>query len=102
MHSLNIISDLLDLKNKDLEKSIEIISKNDHGVIVIVRNPHKEMKKKNSTPPQNRNNILKEYGVGAQILLDLGVKKIILLTKSSKNIVGIDGFGLEINGTKKI
>jgi len=60
------------------------------------------MKKKNSTPPQNRNNILKEYGVGAQILLDLGVKKIILLTKSSKNIVGIDGFGLEINGTKKI
>ena len=47
MHSLNIISDLLDLKNKDLEKSIEIISKNDQGVIVIVRNPDKEMKKKN-------------------------------------------------------
>ena len=46
MHSLNIISDLLDLKNKDLEKSIEIISKNDNGVIVIVRNPDKEMKKK--------------------------------------------------------
>ena len=42
------------------------------------------------------------YGVGAQILLDLGVKKIILLTKSSKNIVGIDGFGLEIDGTKKL
>ena len=39
--------------------------------------------------------------MGAQILIDLGVKKIILLTKSSKNIVGIDGFGLEINGTKK-
>ncbi len=102
MHSLNIISDLLDLKNKDLEKSIEIISKNDHGVIVIVRNPDKEMKKKKSTLSNSKNKILKEYGVGAQILLDLGVKKIILLTKSSKNIVGIDGFGLEINGTKKI
>ena len=37
-----------------------------------------------------------------QILIDLGVKKIILLANSSKNIVGIDGFGLEINGTKKI
>ena len=46
MHSLNIMSDLLDLKNKDLEKSLEIISKNDNGVIVIVRNPDKEMKKK--------------------------------------------------------
>ena len=62
----------------------------------------KKWKKKNSTLSQNKNNILKEYGVGAQILLDLGVKKIILLTKSSKNIVGIDGFGLEINGTRKI
>ena len=102
MHSLNIISDLFDLKNKDLEKSIEIISKNDQGVIVIVRNPDKEMKKKNSILSKSKNKILKEYGVGAQILLALGVKKIILLTKSSKNIVGIDGFGLEINGTKKI
>ena len=62
----------------------------------------KRWKKKISTLSQNKKNILKEYGVGAQILLDLGVKKITLLTKSSKNIVGIDGFGLEINGTKKI
>ena len=43
---------------------------------------------------------MKEYGVGAQILIDLGIKKITLLTKSRKNIVGIDGFGLEVNGTK--
>ena len=69
---------------------------------MIVRNPDKEMKKKISTLSTSNNKILKEYGVGAQILLDLGVKKIILLTKSSKNIVGIDGFGLKINGTKKI
>jgi 3,4-dihydroxy 2-butanone 4-phosphate synthase/GTP cyclohydrolase II len=45
---------------------------------------------------------LKEYGIGAQILTDLGVKKIRLLTSSSKNIVGIDGFGLEINGSQKL
>ena len=40
-------------------------------------------------------------GLTPQILIDLGVKKITLLTSSSKNIVGIDGFGIEINGTKK-
>ncbi len=102
MHSLNIISDLLDFNNKDLEKSLEIISKNKCGVIVLVRNPEKEMRKKNSEKVKNNNKILKEYGVGAQILIDLGVNKITLLTKSSKNIVGIDGFGLKINGTKKI
>ena len=44
MHSLNIISDILDFNNKDLEKSLEIISKNNAGVIVL-RNPEKEMRK---------------------------------------------------------
>ncbi len=102
MHRLNIISDILDFKNKDLEKSIDIISKNDTGVIVIIRNPEKEMKKLNLAKFNSKGKILKEYGIGAQILIDLGVKKITLLTKSTKNIIGIDGFGLEINGTKKI
>lgn len=102
MHSLNIISDILDFENKELENSIDYISKNKCGIIVLVRNPEKEMKKKATSNQKNKSKILKEYGVGAQILIDLGVKKITLLTKSSKNIIGIDGFGLEINGTKKI
>jgi 3,4-dihydroxy 2-butanone 4-phosphate synthase / GTP cyclohydrolase II len=39
---------------------------------------------------------LREYGVGAQILLDLGVRKMILLTTAPQTIVGLDGYGLEI------
>ena len=39
---------------------------------------------------------LRHYGVGAQILVDLGVKKIKLLTNNPKKVVGLDGFGLEI------
>jgi len=39
---------------------------------------------------------LKEYGIGAQILLDLGIKNISLLTNRNKKIIGIDGFGLKI------
>ena len=102
MHSLNIISDLFIQDNKDLSKSIELISKNNNGVIVIIRNPDKEMKKKESERVSNKSKTLKEYGVGAQILIDLGIKKITLIAKSSKNIIGIDGFGLEINGTKNL
>lgn len=39
---------------------------------------------------------LRDYGIGAQILLDLGVKKLKLLTNNPKKIVGLKGYGLEI------
>ena len=39
---------------------------------------------------------LREYGIGAQILADLGIKKIKLLTNNPKKIVGLEGYGLEI------
>ena len=39
---------------------------------------------------------LREYGVGAQILLDLGVRKMILLTTAPQTIIGLDGYGLEV------
>jgi 3,4-dihydroxy 2-butanone 4-phosphate synthase/GTP cyclohydrolase II len=39
---------------------------------------------------------LRDYGIGAQILLDLGVRKIKLLTNNPKKIIGLKGYGLEI------
>jgi 3,4-dihydroxy 2-butanone 4-phosphate synthase/GTP cyclohydrolase II len=39
---------------------------------------------------------LREYGLGAQILVDLGLKKIRLLTNNPKKLVGLEGYGLEI------
>jgi len=39
---------------------------------------------------------LREYGVGAQILLDLGVKEMVLLTTKPQTIVGLDGYGLTV------
>lgn len=39
---------------------------------------------------------LREYGVGAQILLDLGVRKMILLSTAPQTIIGLDGYGLEV------
>jgi 3,4-dihydroxy 2-butanone 4-phosphate synthase/GTP cyclohydrolase II len=39
---------------------------------------------------------LRNYGIGAQILVDLGVKKMRLLTNNPKKVVGLDGYGLSI------
>lgn len=39
---------------------------------------------------------LRDYGIGAQILLDIGVKKMRLLTNNPKKIVGLEGYGLEV------
>jgi 3,4-dihydroxy 2-butanone 4-phosphate synthase/GTP cyclohydrolase II len=39
---------------------------------------------------------LRDYGVGAQILVDLGVKKIRLITNNPRKMIGLEGYGLEI------
>jgi 3,4-dihydroxy 2-butanone 4-phosphate synthase/GTP cyclohydrolase II len=39
---------------------------------------------------------LRDYGVGAQILLDLGVREMVLITNHPRNIVGLEGYGLSV------
>ena len=39
---------------------------------------------------------LRHYGIGAQILVDLGIRQIRLLTNNPKKVVGLDGYGLRI------
>ena len=39
---------------------------------------------------------LRDYGIGAQILRDLGVRKMGLLTNNPKKIIGLNGYGLEV------
>ena len=45
---------------------------------------------------------LREYGTGAEILADLGVKKMVLMTNNPLKIKGLDGFGLEVVGREPI
>ena len=39
---------------------------------------------------------MRDYGIGAQILSDLGVKKLILMTNNPRKMVGLAGYGIEI------
>ena len=45
---------------------------------------------------------LRDYGIGAQILLDLGLNKIRLLTNNPRKIVGLEGYNLKITGREPL
>jgi 3,4-dihydroxy 2-butanone 4-phosphate synthase/GTP cyclohydrolase II len=45
---------------------------------------------------------LRDYGVGAQILLDLGVKEMILVSNTRRTIIGLEGYGLSVVGQRPI
>ena len=109
MHHLNIIADCLeDSKNPRsglLKKSLKIINKKQNGVIVIIRQPQEKIADLlfNENTQQNYSQkTLRNYGTGAQILVDLGIKKLTLLSNSKKSIIGLDAFGIKICGYKKI
>jgi len=41
---------------------------------------------------------LRDYGIGAQVMTDLGLKKIRFMTNNPKKVAGLEGYGLEIVG----
>jgi 3,4-dihydroxy 2-butanone 4-phosphate synthase / GTP cyclohydrolase II len=45
---------------------------------------------------------LRTYGIGAQILADLGIHDMTLLTNAHRNVVGLDGYGINIVGERAI
>jgi len=45
---------------------------------------------------------LRDYGIGAQILLDLGVKDMVLLSNHHRTIIGIEGYGLNVAEERQI
>ncbi|HEX3674522.1 MAG TPA: 3,4-dihydroxy-2-butanone-4-phosphate synthase [Rhizomicrobium sp.] len=109
MHAINVFSDILDWANyeKDvLGASMRIIGEEGRGVVVLLRQNKPtfvtDLLAGRTQDDADRRRV-KEYGVGAQILLDLGIKDMILLTDTpEKKIVALDGYGLNIVGTHPI
>ncbi len=107
MHHLNIFSDCLeDLNNPrtgSLAKAMKKISKHESGVIVIIRQPSESISHMlEVASEQSKKTELRNYGTGAQILSDLGISDMILLTNSKKSVVGLDGYGIKICGYRKL
>ena len=107
MHKLDITKDIFEEKNlfgDEISKSFKIIEERGSGAIVLINSDMAPKIEKIFNRRETKDNKLelREYGVGAQILLELGLHKIILLSNSNKKIIALDGFNLEIVDQEKI
>ena len=108
MHSLNVMEDVLGDQSGsrgggELQSAMRCIADKGRGVVVVMREPTStalsekiRSKIKTAVPEAGTENELRDYGVGAQILLDLGIKEMILLTNSEQTVIGLEGYGLSI------
>jgi len=112
MHGLNVLEDVLGDSHSGhggaLQSAMRMIGEEGRGVVVLIREPRptsllerlkvqsveggeKSVEKSDQPAAQ-----LRDYGVGAQILLDLGIKDMILLSNTRRTIIGLDGYGLSV------
>jgi 3,4-dihydroxy 2-butanone 4-phosphate synthase / GTP cyclohydrolase II len=106
MHSIDLISEVLGGEHfKALHGAIAQIDEAGRGVVVVLREQRKSAMSAGiraladgaaPTPA------LRDYGIGAQILVDLGVKNMILLSNHKRTIVGLEGYGLNVVEQREI
>ena len=96
VHALNMRRDLLGGGGKSsLPSAIRSVNDEGAGVIVLINSPDSMEK----LPPDQA---LRTYGLGAQVLVKLGVRTMILLSNASRELVGLDGFGLQVAGYRAL
>lgn len=100
---------IMEIQNPEIDifakvhKALNKIAQNKSGVLLLIReHPLSLIQELNriaqKAPAANPERVLRDYGIGAQILVHLGIKKIRLLTKNPKPVAGLSGYGLEIVG----
>jgi len=100
VHAISILDDMLGRpgpRKRTLQRAMNEIGKAGAGVIVLLV-PPADSATGSDLPEMD----LRAYGIGAQILADLGVHEMILLTNAHRNIVAIEGYGLNIVGEQSI
>ncbi len=96
--------------DESLRKSIKEISKEGRGILILVRDSGssaisqltalQDKDSKDEKIAQEEKSELRVFGMGAQILSELGVKKMILLTNTDWKFIGLEAYNIEIVETK--
>ncbi|MDB5365190.1 MAG: 3,4-dihydroxy-2-butanone-4-phosphate synthase [Rhodospirillales bacterium] len=100
MHAVNLLDDFLGAgtKGHTLHAAMRQIAAAGRGVVVALResSPTGLSERLKARAEGKRDTELREVGVGAQILIDVGVREMVLLSNTPKTIVGLDGYGLTV------
>tara|TARA_Y100000741_G_C17796474_1_gene372122 strand:- start:147 stop:461 length:315 start_codon:yes stop_codon:yes gene_type:complete len=86
-------------KGGELSAALKMVGKAGKGVVVLIRDAGPTSLSDRvlfELGEDVKKQPLRDYGVGAQILVDLGVKSMILLSNTDRTIVGLDGHGLTV------
>ena len=103
MHALDPMLDVVGTGPKgradEFQHAMQAVASEGRGVVVLLRDTSMKLDVGDEVSPKT----LRQYGLGAQILSSLGLSKLTLLTNSpTPKVVGLDAYGLEIVGTRKI
>jgi 3,4-dihydroxy 2-butanone 4-phosphate synthase/GTP cyclohydrolase II len=111
MHSVNILDDVLgdraSSRSRDLHASMEAIGREGRGVVVLIREGYPtflsdKLKARQEGIEPDGGHELRDYGIGAQILRDLGVSEMVILSNNPMTVVGLEGYGLKIVSRRPI
>jgi 3,4-dihydroxy 2-butanone 4-phosphate synthase / GTP cyclohydrolase II len=111
MHAMNMLEDLLGDQHRKrggaLQNAMSLIGAEGRGVVVVIRETRstvlsERLRHELSEKADRGGAYLRDYGIGAQILLDLGVREMILLSNTERHIVGIEGYGLKVIETRAL
>jgi 3,4-dihydroxy 2-butanone 4-phosphate synthase/GTP cyclohydrolase II len=107
MHAMDLLDDMVGGHDGDtLHDAMAMIAAEGRGVIVLLRENRPtrlsdRVRRLDATAPRPSPE-LRDYGIGAQILLDLGVREMVLLSNTHRTIVGLEGYGLTITDQRPI
>ncbi|MFL2889251.1 MAG: 3,4-dihydroxy-2-butanone-4-phosphate synthase [Pelagibacteraceae bacterium] len=93
--STNLFNNIINFNKDNIKSSLKYLSKYNTFALVIIKDQNINSFKKNRDYLKS-NNILRYYGIGAQIIKDLNIKNMILVSRSKKKIIGLEGYGIKI------
>ncbi len=82
--------------NISLYDSMSEIEKNGSGIIVLINTNQNNYGLEGNSSNWKEEDKIREHGIGAQIIRDHGIKEMILLSKSKREVVGLEGFDIKV------